>query len=351
MPQTQNSGQARIIRADAFSFAVQQDGPATANSSVHITNAGTIQGPILTRAGADQFIQTAGSQTGDVTLGAGVDTLQISGGSFAGSAFMGDGDDVATLSGSANVAGAVQFDGGAGNDVMNVDGLNMRVYTAPANDPSKGSNLTLWETLSAMGGAQLRLTGDLTAAATNIDAASTLNSQGETTPVMALQGNLNLAGTLTQTNGAANNITTITGNYVATGTPTLAMDVVLGNDSSLTDKLVVTGDTSGTTTVQVSNLAGIGALTGTGIEVVQVNGNSAGTFVLPGLGYLIAGAYRYDLVKVGSNWFLQSRAATPAEIAANTRAIPVDSPIALGGLALVLAALGAAMLRRKQRGA
>jgi hypothetical protein len=342
-----------VIRGDIYSYAIRLVGANTAANPVRITNAGTITGPVLTLAGADRLTQTAGSLTGDVTLGAGADTMNVSGGALVGSSFLGDGDDQLTLSGSADVTQVPQFDGGAGTDTFTADGLTLRVYTAAVTDPAKGNNLTLWETINANNGAQLRLTGDLSAGAgagtVLVDASSVLNVQGETVPILTIQGNVNLAGSLTQANGAANNVTTVTGSFVANGTPTYVLETVLGNDASTTDKLVVNGDTSGTTTLQITNLGGAGAATINGIEVVRVNGNSAGTFVLPGPGYLIAGVYRYDLVKVGNNWFLQSKTATAGELGVYPQPVPVLTPFMLSWLGVLLGFAGFGVMRRQRQ--
>ena len=62
----------------------------------------------------------------------------------------------------------------------------------------------------------------------------------------------------------------------------LSVNTVLGDDTSATDKLVVTGTTSGDTALKVNNVGGAGATTANGIQVVQVDGASDGTFALGG---------------------------------------------------------------------
>lgn len=107
---------------------------------------------------------------------------------------------------------------------------------------------------------------------------------------------------------------TIAGDYLAQGGG-LSIRTQLGDDSSPTDKLVITGATSGATPVTVTNVGGAGALTQNGIQVVQVNGNSAGQFnlangdyVIGGQPALVAGAYGYVLQKDSANgsWYLRS---------------------------------------------
>ncbi|GKX53327.1 autotransporter outer membrane beta-barrel domain-containing protein [Budvicia aquatica] len=108
---------------------------------------------------------------------------------------------------------------------------------------------------------------------------------------------------------------TVTGNYIGNN-GTLVLNSVLAGDASLTDKLVVNGDTSGHTNVAINNLGGQGAQTIQGIEIVQVGGNSAGTF--SNSGRIVAGAFDY-FVRSGStiagaeanNWYLVSDITPP----------------------------------------
>ncbi|EPJ7087437.1 autotransporter outer membrane beta-barrel domain-containing protein [Citrobacter amalonaticus] len=97
---------------------------------------------------------------------------------------------------------------------------------------------------------------------------------------------------------------TINGDYTGDN-GLLALRTVLGDDLSATDKLVVRGDTSGTTRVSVSNAGGNGAATTEGIRIIDVEGVSNGTFVKEGR--IVAGAYDYDIVKRDNqNWSLTS---------------------------------------------
>jgi outer membrane autotransporter protein len=110
---------------------------------------------------------------------------------------------------------------------------------------------------------------------------------------------------------------TIAGSYTGDGGG-LAIESVLGGDASPTDLLVVTGDTSGTTSVKVKNLGGGGAPTVEGIKIVDVGGVSDGSFLLKG-DYVfqgeqavIGGAFAYTLQHNGvstpadGDWYLRS---------------------------------------------
>lgn len=66
------------------------------------------------------------------------------------------------------------------------------------------------------------------------------------------------------------------GNYTGAAGK-LSLDTVLADDSAATDRLVVSGNTAGSTEIDVLNAGGKGAVTGAGIKVVQVDGNSSTT--------------------------------------------------------------------------
>jgi len=109
------------------------------------------------------------------------------------------------------------------------------------------------------------------------------------------------------------------------------MNAALAGNASATQKLVVSGNTSGSTTLHIRNLGGTGAqTTGNGILVVQVGMESNGQFTLPAPGYIQAGAYRYTLHKVGRNWYLQSAPASAKAAAADDSAACVTDPLAQG---------------------
>jgi fibronectin-binding autotransporter adhesin len=103
----------------------------------------------------------------------------------------------------------------------------------------------------------------------------------------------------------------------------LETEAVLGGDASPADRLVVTGDTSGTTTVKVINVGGAGAQTTEGVKIVDVGGASnglfslAGDYVFHGQQAVIGGAYAYTLQKNGvstpadGDWYLRSSLVNP----------------------------------------
>ncbi len=149
---------------------------------------------------------------------------------------------------------------------------------------------------------------------------------------------LNNAGTV-QFGAAAGTVLTVTGNYVGDG-GTLDINTVLGDDNSLTDKLVVEGDTSGTANLRVANDGGAGAQTVEGIKVIDIAGNSEATFNLlgnyehDGEQAAVVGAYAYKLRKNGvstptdGDWYLRSELKDPLPDPLDPTTPPVTAPTA-----------------------
>lgn len=123
-------------------------------------------------------------------------------------------------------------------------------------------------------------------------------------------GNFANGGTvqLSRGNVTPRNTLTVLGNYVGND-GALLFNSKLTGDSSLTDKLVIKGNASGTTRVSVANAGGTGAQTIDGIEIIHVDGTStAGAFKQQGR--IVAGAYDYMLNKHNNSWYLDSRPAS-----------------------------------------
>jgi fibronectin-binding autotransporter adhesin len=100
--------------------------------------------------------------------------------------------------------------------------------------------------------------------------------------------------TLNTPNGKPGTTLTVTGNYVGQG-GTIAMNTYLGADGSPTDHVVINGNASGNTLLDIRNVGGPGALTtDNGIQLIQVNGESTADAF--SLAHAVAvGAYDYAL--------------------------------------------------------
>ncbi len=207
---------------------------------------------------------TGSTMSGAIQLGKGSDILLFAGGDFSGVTIFDGGDDIDTADGWIDT---LTFNGSSGTIT--------------------GGNVLNWENV-------------VIGAASSIFFADNMLTVGSEAGL----GLMNF-GTITTQDGAADDTLTIDGNYIGGG-GTLAIDTVLGDSASATDKLEFNGDTSGTSILSINNLGGYGAkTTGNGIEVAKVSGSSNGTFTLSD--EIVAGAYLYELFQAdGQNWYLQS---------------------------------------------
>ncbi|EAQ0446913.1 autotransporter outer membrane beta-barrel domain-containing protein [Salmonella enterica] len=131
----------------------------------------------------------------------------------------------------------------------------------------------------------------------------------ETGAIFTLNGDLINMGTMTSGSSASTpgNTLYVDGNYTGNG-GSLYLNTVLGDDDSATDKLVITGDASGTTELYINGI-GDGAQTTNGIEVVDVGGvSTSDAFVLKN--EVNASLYTYRLYwnESDNDWYLALKA-------------------------------------------
>ncbi|EFT1984961.1 fibronectin-binding autotransporter adhesin ShdA [Salmonella enterica] len=131
----------------------------------------------------------------------------------------------------------------------------------------------------------------------------------ETGAIFTLNGDLVNMGTIASgsTSSTPGNTLYVDGNYTGNG-GSLYLNTVLGDDDSATDKLVITGDASGTTDLYINGI-GDGAQTTNGIEVVDVGGvSTSDAFVLKN--EVNASLYTYRLYwnESDNDWYLASKA-------------------------------------------
>lgn len=316
-------------------------GEVTGGTGAGIHTSGTAGAPVdITLNSGAKVSAASGVAINDDAANA---TLTMNGGSqLTGQVLMGEGNDIMSIKDSADISGVTLLDGGNSTDSTVTDILgtataatNKLTFENSTNSLS-GSTMKNWQTVTLDGsnitftsdaalvtgtginsdsslqglviqnGATLNspvtldVTGDV-----SIDATSMLNhSQGG-----SITGNVTSAGLIDWRNTTAGQILTINGNYTGVSGSRLLLQTVLGDDSSLTDKLVVTGDTAGTTSVGVRNAGGTGAQTLNGIELIHINGTSNGVFTQAGR--IVAGVYEYSLARgQGSNsshWYLTNQ--------------------------------------------
>ncbi len=131
----------------------------------------------------------------------------------------------------------------------------------------------------------------------------------ETGAIFTLNGDLINMGTITSGSSSSTpgNTLYVDGDYTGNG-GSLYLNTVLGDDDSATDKLVITGDASGTTDLYINGI-GDGAQTTNGIEVVDVGGvSTSDAFELKN--EVNAGLYTYRLYwnESDNDWYLASKA-------------------------------------------
>lgn len=217
------------------------------------------------------------------------------------------GDSYIDASGTANRV-AIQADG-TGSCVSVVE----RAFIA-GNVISKGNNAVVEMNLkdgSTFTGATRIVTEDngntFSGGSIKLDLTESLWSMSDNSALTSLTlnggGIINLNGS----RGSTGNVLTVDNDYAGTG-GIMVFNTVLESDNSATDKLIVRGDTRGTTFVRVNNAGGSGAQTLNGIEVIEVGGKSEGEFIQDGR--IVAGAYDYMLRRgqgaSSRNWYLAS---------------------------------------------
>lgn len=240
----------------------------------------------------------------DANLGDAAGAVTLDGGTLATSANLASGREV-MLAGAGTIATA-------GNTVFALDG-----------------RLSGGGALTKGGAGTLRLTGDssgYTAATTVM--AGTLTVDGALGGAVAVAAGARLAGTgrvgdvanagTLAPGGDAIGTLTI-GSYTANG-GVLEIATARGDNGPLADRLIVTGGTSGSTLVTITDRSGLGTWTAEGLRIIDVAGASEGGFAmrgdyaLAGDQVIIAGAYGYRLVKGGltagddGDWYLRSAA-------------------------------------------
>ncbi len=275
-----------------------------------LTQAGGINGPgSLTKAGGGTLVLTGdGTHAGGTTIADG--TLQLGNGGVSGSilgdvvnngmlAF--DRADEVTFDGAISGTGGVRQIGG-GTTVLNGQGTYSGITGVEAGTLAAG-------------------TADIFSSSSAFDVAGgailDLRDHDQIVASLANAGTVDLGN-------KAGTVLSVAGDYTGNG-GTLRINTVLGDDNSVTDRLAIAGNTSGTGILSVTNVGGAGAPTREGIRVVSVDGASNGMFTLlgdydfQGRSAVIGGAYAYQLYQGGvanpadGDWYLRSQLVDPDE--------------------------------------
>ncbi len=294
------------------------------NDTIILSN-GTIGGNISVSGGTDSVTVTGGSVGGSVLMSFGTDTFTWDGGGVIyGTVDLGGDNDTATLKDltNANLGDTDAITGGLGADNLTLDNASI----------DRVSRLQMWESIAATNDTEMIFAENLvlgdseTGTGTlSIDSTSTLFGGGANsavTPFAAGQlATVINAGRIDLTNGGDSlaDTFTIAGNYTGDG-GMLLLQTELGDDSSASDKLVISdGSASGSTSISVINVGGAGASTvQDGIMVVEaVNGATTESDAFALNGPVAAGAFEYFLFQGGvtagtdENWYLRSTLVAP----------------------------------------
>ncbi len=361
---------------------INQDLVSTGNARDIVDNIGTINNNVRLNDGDDVYINRTNAeanptgpreiQNGVVELGAGADVFLMLGGRVNNQVLLGPGNDEATVSGGVitqfvraedgndrllwdggNIGG---LDMGAGDDVATLRNLTasqltpgLRVEGGLGFDRLTWDNVVgdgvgryaFWELFQLTNNSRLTFTSTLVMGDSStgtgtltIDGTSTVFAGNGTHAVVPFTAGQLVtvinAGTIDLTNGGAlpSDRFEIAGHYIGFG-GRLNLQTVLGDDSSPADQLLINSagaTATGSTTINVTNLGGFGAMTtGDGIRVVGALGGAttaAGAFSLGGP--VGAGIYEYLLFRGGvtagsqNDWFLRSHIQGPP--------VPPDPP-------------------------
>ncbi|STM81316.1 adhesin [Escherichia coli] len=256
------------------------------------------EGSTLTKTGAGTLELTASGTTQSA--------VRVEEGTLKG-----DVADILPYASSLWVGDGATFVTGADQDIQSIDAISSGTI-----DISDGTvlRLTGQDTSVALNASLFNGDGTLVNATDGVTLTGELNTNLETDSLtylsnVTVNGNLtNTSGAVSLQNGVAGDTLTVNGDY--TGGGTLLLDSELNGDDSVSDQLVMNGNTAGNTTVVVNSITGIGEPTSTGIKVVdfaadptQFQNNAQ--FSLAGSGYVNMGAYDYTLVEDNNDWYLR----------------------------------------------
>ncbi|SLM25455.1 autotransporter outer membrane beta-barrel domain-containing protein [Stenotrophomonas indicatrix] len=285
-----------------------------------------VNGSRITAANTGVLLWGAGNGTGSIRLNIDNSTLQSGrGAAIRVNALVDNTYDI-------TVANGAQLTGGDGNLLLVDD------YKGPANtrtdvnfnvdDARLAGNVTLDLASAPTAKVDVALRNKaqidgrfLNVTSASIDSDSTWLMTGDSNV-----GALTLGAGGTVALGSGSSFNTLTVDEFTGNGGTLLFNTQLGDDSSLTDKLLIAGDANGQANVRVLNAGGAGAQTDRGIELIDIGGASNAQFDL--VGRAVGGQYEYFLVKdANGNWYLRSQTGAGPDPCVVDPTLPECKPI------------------------
>lgn len=263
-----------------------------------ITNTGTLDGDVYLGGTSLKLLGTSAEVDGSIT-GTSASSIDIGDGSTATSFSSADDANVGSLTIFNNATLELTSGTTWSSDTATVNsGGTLTLDNGSSIGDSSNSDSTITNNGSIYLGDST--TSSVTSALVK---ATTTSGSPETATIY---GNLTNNGVidLTTYSNTVGSTLTVDGDYTGGTDSSLYLGTVLDGDSSTTDKFVVTGDASGSTTVYFTNKGGTGAQTLNGIEVIEVDGTNTATFTQGNR--IVAGAYDYTLTQSGSSYYLNS---------------------------------------------
>ncbi len=252
---------------------------ASTIGNLTVSNGGTLTGSgfaIQSAARTSLVNSTSGTLTGALAL----------------SAF----DDTVTNSGTFNLSGVSNFGTGsdtfANNASVNVVGLSTLTGLESFTNAAAG-------TLNIAAGSALAVPG-----ATLFSNAGRINAEAGAAAIAVPTFTNAATGIIDLQDGAAGDITTITGNYTGAAGSRLLIDA--NADLSAADRLVVTGNIGGSTTLGVNYLGTASTFNPAGVIVVDGNGTTATNSFILDPASVNNGLLTYRLNQNGADYVLAS---------------------------------------------
>ncbi|MBV4455443.1 MULTISPECIES: autotransporter family protein [Pseudomonas] len=305
------------------------------NDTIRVSGPSYIGGNISLSGGTDRVTITGGTVNGQILTSLGEDRLEwVGGGQVNSFILMGGDNDTALLQNLTEtiVASTPLIDGGLGVDTLTLDNSQL----------STPERYMSWETVNLDNNATLNLGGTFTLGDAGTGT-GTMNVNGSSVLVVstgvlasfdpAQLATLNNRGMIDMVRGSstASDTFTVNGNYTGTDGQ-LNLQTVLGDETSLSDKLVISGGAiQGTTDLFVTNLGGAGAATlQDGIQVVQAINGATGPGTAFTLGNAVsAGAFDYYLFKGGATAGTEQSYYLRSTLPVTPLPTPEDPPVQL----------------------